>query len=476
MKNLLVFLISFIFINEAISGGGDDGQDESSSEIMITYDFRSGKFSPSLKFVKPGQMVRLRVINVNTAIYKYEINGSSQSFNDNIPSSFSTLVLGIEKEKEESEDVKVAPEGFTQTKDIGAKKLTEAEADSLKKLEEKRKEVEKKRQEKKLLIEKIEDGLKEIASLKDFHSEIKSLLLSNNISADNVVSEKKTLWNLRTAGLELKNCNAGCAIKLQKNGEALVSSAISDMEKYIKLIESEQSLLMNESVLKENNSVIASLTTIKAFDFKKLISEIGEIYDVLNENLFITEIDEFIEVERNNDQITIKAKGAFQEGVKPLGRKIPVSFEKSWCVTGWKIDFSTGLIITSLRDEQYAAKLRPDVDSTYQVINESNGKSEIGLGALTHISYRFNCLLAAGFNTGVALGTEQKPRYLLGLSFIAGRKQRLIINSGLSYGKRGKLSRTIDPPTDFLNEPDDIKMREVEEIGWYFGISYNLGK
>lgn len=127
----------------------------------------------------------------------------------------------------------------------------------------------------------------------------------------------------------------------------------------------------------------------------------------------------------------------------------------AYTVGGVKVDFSSGLFITRLRDHRFS--LRADssvIPNSYggdsivynrrnQIIRQTDDKKlDFGVSALMHLYPRIstNINLALSLGAGLSIGPDPAIRYLGGGSLILGRKARLILTYGIAAGFADRLS------------------------------------
>ncbi len=158
-------------------------------------------------------------------------------------------------------------------------------------------------------------------------------------------------------------------------------------------------------------------------------------------------------------------------------------------LSGWKFDFSTGLFLTGLRDQNF--NLIPDSS----VIRNSNGGDSIvfnrsnqivqqtdergvdfGVAALMHIYPRispsFN--ISATIGAGLSIGPNPSIRYLGGGSLLFGRNGRLALTYGCAAGFVEQLA---DPYQNdqFISLNDKSKItKKVFKTGSFVSLSFSI--
>ncbi len=159
---------------------------------------------------------------------------------------------------------------------------------------------------------------------------------------------------------------------------------------------------------------------------------------------------------------------------------------------GFKLDFSTGFVGTTLRDENYRLFNR-NADSS-AIIKDSKGDFAIGFGLLIHAYFRTGYRWNVGLTSGFALnGSNQTINYILGLAIPLGLEQRFVISSGLLFGKIKRLSNgykfsentdSLYSTTNYTTQGTNwykniqntgVPMTDKWSNGFFIGITYNLG-
>ncbi|MBY5959263.1 hypothetical protein KUV50_14010 [Membranicola marinus] len=142
----------------------------------------------------------------------------------------------------------------------------------------------------------------------------------------------------------------------------------------------------------------------------------------------------------------------------------------------WRVNFSSGLFYTNLHTRDYY--LRERTETINDIVEETNFKGDISVGALLHFSYK----VKANVSIGPALGASISPldgkiRYLGGLGTILGKKRIFSINAGISIGKLSVLSGQIpiDQTGPYLPASSTKIPRYARtKAGFFVSLSYNL--
>jgi hypothetical protein len=158
---------------------------------------------------------------------------------------------------------------------------------------------------------------------------------------------------------------------------------------------------------------------------------------------------------------------------------------------GFKLDFSTGFVGTTLRDDNYRLYSRSGDSSA--IIDDPKGKFAVGFAFMAHAYFRTGNRINVALTSGFALnGSNQTVNYILGAAIPLGLEQRFIISAGVLFGKVKtlssgyKVSSNVDSlasSTNYLNgnnwykniQNTGVPLTEKWSNGFYFGITYNLG-
>lgn len=165
---------------------------------------------------------------------------------------------------------------------------------------------------------------------------------------------------------------------------------------------------------------------------------------------------------------------------------------------GLKIDFSSGLFLTGLRDFSYIFKdttipYKPaDTTSTRTdtsgriIARENSGRLNLGFGFLAHVYPRFSSNYNIGLATGFMATTNLDLNILLGGSVLFqslfGANTRVAFTGGIAWGKVSRLSNSMyegltiieKKPVFYPTSVTAPSVVKVWEKSWFFGITYNF--
>ncbi|MBK6929880.1 MAG: hypothetical protein IPH12_03095 [Saprospirales bacterium] len=85
--------------------------------------------------------------------------------------------------------------------------------------------------------------------------------------------------------------------------------------------------------------------------------------------------------------------------------------------------------------------------------------------------------LAGSFGLGIPLSTSNLTtlNFYLGPSLLFGRGQRIVLSGGLTAGPAKRLAKGFEVGDPFDSDQGDIPTRTQYELGYFLGISFNLG-
>ena len=159
---------------------------------------------------------------------------------------------------------------------------------------------------------------------------------------------------------------------------------------------------------------------------------------------------------------------------------------KIWINGGLKIDASAGLFLTTLVDQQFNTKDTIDSNrkSGYKtILAKRTGNLAFGFGSMLDLSLRTGASwLRPSVNFGISFTTNstiQKFQLLSGIGFIIGKEQRVILHMGAAFGTVTVLQSGFkaDGVTPYnLGTSGTVPTDEKFDVGYFFGLSYNLAK
>jgi len=151
----------------------------------------------------------------------------------------------------------------------------------------------------------------------------------------------------------------------------------------------------------------------------------------------------------------------------------------------WKIwGVSGGIFATGLHNEGYNVKTLTQTNSTggtdtlYNIVKDGSGNAQIGGNALAYVGWKLKKndtpdYLGFCFGAGLSIESKPKPRALIGLSFITGDKNRIVISAGLIGGNVKVLSNAFDPKFNYTQSPTDF-LKDKMKLNGFLSINYSF--
>lgn len=135
----------------------------------------------------------------------------------------------------------------------------------------------------------------------------------------------------------------------------------------------------------------------------------------------------------------------------------------------WKFDFTTGIFLNTTQDPTFYY-----ADST-TVKKEKKALFDMALAGLFH----FNYVMRSYFKPGMCMGAgislfDLKPKYMLGLSLVVGRKNEFAFSGGLCGSNLAHVSSSVHSPGYTADIDKGPPTFDKWTWGYFFGISYSL--
>ncbi|MBS0027671.1 hypothetical protein ACTJJ0_03315 [Chitinophaga sp. 22321] len=167
---------------------------------------------------------------------------------------------------------------------------------------------------------------------------------------------------------------------------------------------------------------------------------------------------------------------------------------------GLKIDFSTGIALTGLKDFTYILKdtvvsYRTDTatgtlprDTTGKIIRrENDGKSSVNFGIYMHVYPRLSSNYNVSLTVGISTNTNLDINFVTGGSLLFGSRRRLVLTGGVIWGKVERLSNSVEEgyhespgangalrPAFIPQGTSVVPVVKQWKHSWFFGVSWNF--
>lgn len=495
---------------------------------QVEYDFIA-KASLAVDPITTGSTSVFKVKNVNKFLYEIKISSSQSEFNSEPPAIFSTI-FKIEK-KEENTVKQEANKVIENTSETEAKKIS-AIAYGLASASLFRNQQELQVVEDDLFeLNEVADSLREsakISQLEQSMSNLRSEIESQKITIANlskaiedgylkktaeihskggIVSESfeqlesiKTIKNrliriTLTDGLDLFNATRKLdqlsfeypfilkpeilLSSFQKSYTTFTTSIqLYSVDETVRTHFKNDDAKLKASIIGLSYEVEVLKKKVEGYDYTKLFEEVNQLLAELNNpnNYFVSSDP----VQANKDVINYNVKITPRKGIESLTALETRNFNVEVPIKGGvKIDFSTGLFVTSgLYDRKYST-VPTSGDTTKSIITEdkNNSIAQLSLGVLMHVSPKSIGYFKPGFTFGLGLNSTDlsNAQVFVGGSAMFGSNERFIVSTGVSLANvdylKGKYSLNEQQNN---SEIDDSLTEKAMRPGWFISFTYNL--
>ncbi len=232
-------------------------------------------------------------------------------------------------------------------------------------------------------------------------------------------------------------------------------------------------------------SINVSYEGYKSFDYSKLVSELLQVVKFVDERNFELNY-QTLSISENADFVKYRIEfkptnnGDIQETQSPFNLDIAFLINE-----GLKVDISTGIILDfNLANpgyyfQKFSSTQNGQTFDSVRVKKSSN---------LSNITPSVNLMLNAykrsslnfkpGFSIGFGVSSDIRFRLYAGPSLIVGRKERVMISSGVAFGAITRNADGYDEGKTFADTaslPAQVPIvQDTFKFGWYFGVGFNL--
>lgn len=332
---------------------------------------------------------------------------------------------------------------------------------------------------------KIQDKIQEINQFVSFHNH---LIYVVHLPENNSDSLRKTI---RESLLRILHINEGeVMVKYLK-----VQGEVYDQVKRVsdglnELISLDTDLTKNGRTYTSHgatyNIVQTKLNSFQkdfdSFDGTTMIGQINFMIKMVNKDNFQVTYETH-SIAENADFIRYRVE--FKPNVLdhniPQG-VAPANLEISFKVRGgWKYDVSSGFVLDiGLKDPSYYFDKTSDPSGKTVTLRQfgDGGNVTPSLAAFLNGYKRTSSNVKIGGAFGLGLSNNARFRLYLGPSIILGRKERIVISSGVSFGAISRLSNGYSVSQVLNNDstlPTEVPtVLDKFQFGGYFGIGFNL--
>ena len=383
------------------------------AQQIVEYDFNNNKLINEDQNAKNGEFINFKVLDVNPFLYEVKITSHENEYNITVPVLFKKCLIDFSESGLEIQTLSGE---------------TDEEA-----------------------YNSFINAVKRYNEFVSVYQKLLSIVYTDGLPIKKIIEKKNDITNVEFDDL-----------------------LITSIENNIKEINT----IHNESNYGKIDNIYEKL---KDADFENLPNDMNKLLNKINVKSFsfstsplVAETDEIV-YEITITPIKNENMEKYGSGSRKVYFEVPVDV-----LGGFKIDFSTGLFFSNLIDHKFATLKDSIVSASdtlkgYRILRNKEGDFKLGLSATAHIYYRFSSIFNIGFNFGVGIIPDQSISYLLGGSFIFGKKKRVILNGGITAGSVDRLSSLVKENNFYSDIPLEggLTVKELR-FGWYLGISYNL--
>jgi len=186
---------------------------------------------------------------------------------------------------------------------------------------------------------------------------------------------------------------------------------------------------------------------------------------------------QFIPSQRNRSQsVQIKNDDITRFSLKDNQNKeifVERDLKNSW---GFKIDFSTGLIASSLNDETYSLD-STSTPGTTSIVAKDGDDWNLRFGTMAHFYPRTGSMIDVGAHFGFLVDSDLDTQLGVGASLMLGKPDRVALSVGMAFGRVDRLKTTLESQqAEFNGSPVETLTEERWDMGLYFGLTFNFAQ
>lgn len=233
------------------------------------------------------------------------------------------------------------------------------------------------------------------------------------------------------------------------------------------------------------SSAAAMLRDYKEFDSEKLVSQITGIYELVNQKNFELSY-QTLSITENADFIKYRIEFKPVNNSQIQQTQGPYNLDMAFLINeGLKIDVSTGVILDfNLADPSYyfqkftITQGGQSFDSVRVKKSPNTGNITPSVNLMLNAYKRSSLNFKPGISLGFGVSSDIRFRLYCGPSLIIGRKERIMVSSGIAFGAIVRNADGYDDGKTFANNssvPNQVPLvQDSFKFGWYFGLGFNL--
>ena len=448
---LIIFLGIALFSLNSFAQNEPETTDQNENKIrnqcgnnIIIYDAKLQRFIATVSSIREGSGAVFMVKNVNPFLYNVLINRTLLKLQASISDEYNLISL---------------PQKETLILKIPDSKLLSDPTQNFK-----------------LDYKKFEESYHNLYNFNKVGSDLQVLIQSEFVNSDEI---HKIVYNIIKQNFSQEEINSFSPTFFRKKSDKLYTNFVNyftELETIYKNINTPDSIIIR--IYDDSKILYDSIIKIGSQSFRSQAENAYKLYyQIMNESFTRS-----LTVQATSDADIIVFKPQI------ISKEKEITYLPEWEVyitNGFRIDFSTGLVLSWLVDDTYTMvdtifyKQDPS-DSTKEIngkIFYKNDQSEIsfGIAGLTHCYYRFSKGFGLGANLGISINTTLSPQYLAGLSLLFGPEQRLVINLGAALGKVQRLASPYEENAPYEFSQNTVPYINVYKIAFYLGLTYSIG-
>lgn len=201
--------------------------------------------------------------------------------------------------------------------------------------------------------------------------------------------------------------------------------------------------------------------------------------DVEKLDLLLVELNDVLETYKQNEKTfpvgsfstNLNTSVATTITLTPIDKdKEALKSEKNISIkNGLNVSFSSGIITAWNAKKQYYTKKLSS--GTFIVDTETERKIMPAIAALGNLT--LNTKPEIGLCVGASIDIELTPNVLFGITFVP-KNSNIFISSGIGLSYQKKISDKYILNTEYAEEPDISKQKDIYQSGFWLGISYKI--
>jgi hypothetical protein len=203
----------------------------------------------------------------------------------------------------------------------------------------------------------------------------------------------------------------------------------------------------------------------------QLIAALRNEYEIMKENDFTRTF----RAPAKGDVVKFDLAFLVKDSTRNAEKPFPVSEIEVPVAGGFKMNASLGISFGQFANKTQDYFVRDDV-----IVGTDHGNFLPILTSYIHFYVQGARATSLGGTLGIGFpivntGNDQSLYFLIGPSLILGKSSRIVISGGIMGGKAKRLGAGYEVGDPFTEDSSTLPIVSKYEIGYFLGISYNLG-